>query len=402
MLGPNKWRLLTIVAGILLAHAIDSPVRAPRSTLVQHQQPQQYQSASTNVRNLYRPYQTFSNVDTVRYVERQFPANERTARQAFGSFRYPDNSRRRSDIRLNHTTQIDETPPPARLRPVFIPLNQESTNTKSASSTSSVSLNTTLIEEIQSRTDANIFNDSSDRQQIKFPDSAAAAAALPLRSSDDITGRRSGIQFTAQSQKFKNIFQPQGYREDNPDSANYQFPYSEELSPPAYDESRFARGIVAFEQQPAAVRAAAASSVPITVQQQDKLQKNFDDVTKFGDVNGPVTATLQQRQYSEYIDRPYDGRATYDSGNYYSGAYDEYSRSPRYYTAPKAAYVEYSDYPGPPRSRLITPWKSARSPRVVFPQAGDVFPSGAASVAPISASGSSAATSYNSDNVVFR
>lgn len=398
MLGPNKWRLLTIVAGILLAHAIDSPVRVPRTTLVQHQQ---YPSSVSNVRNLYRPYQIFSNVDTVRYVDRQYPANERTARQAFGSFRYTDSSRRRSDIRLNHTEDAAAaaatTKSPTRLRPVFIPLNQETKPSITKSESTPISLNTTIIEEIQSRTDANIFTESTNRQQIKFPDSSAvAAAALPLRSADDITGRRSGIQFTAQSQKFKNVFQPQGYREDNPDSANYQFPYSEELSSSAFDDLRYTRGV------------AAAAAAPITAQQQDKLQKvesnagvRFDDVTKFGDVNGPVTATLQQRQYSEYIDRPYDGRSAYDSGSYYSSPYDEYSRSPRYYTAPKAAYVEYSDYPGPPRSRLITPWKSARSPRVVFPQAGDVFPSGAASVAPVSASGS-AATSYNSDNVVFR
>lgn len=411
MLGPNKWRLLTIVAGLLLAHAIDSPVRtsisspqvlSTRSTStanlglsVQHVVPSwtaSARSAATGTRNLYRPYQTFSNIDNVRYVEKRFGNEQRNARQSFGSFRYPENSfdvsRRRSDGSIvSNVTDAATTKRPQRTkRPIYayIPLGQIQ-NAASGNTTydmTSTTSNTTNIDEIQSRTDTNIFPDEvTTRSKITFPGAAAE---------QDITGRRSGIQFAAQSQKFGNLFQPQGYREDNPSNPNYQFPYSEELSAVfnTEQEPRYTRGI-SFEQP----------RQPTTAQQQQQLQQQQqsstgnifrDDVTKFGDVNGPVTA-LQHRQYSDYIDKPY--YRPYENNGYYS-SFDEYSRSPRYYTPPKA-YVEYSEYPGPPKSRLITPWKSSRTPRVVFPQAGDTFPSGSGSTG----TGSS---SYASDNVVFR
>lgn len=416
MLGPIKWRLLTIVAGLLLANAIDSPVRSPVSPSVLSQRVtatpngsglivQQLPAwSSKTARNLYRPYQTFSNIDTVRYVERRFPVgnsgSDRNARQAFGSFRYPEDSfdvsRRRSDgsIPMNVTHSIETTTRRLkRTRPIYtyIPLEQIRSDSRSpplgnvsATNIPSPANTTSNIDEIQSRTDSNIFSEEevTSRTKVIFPGSIADNAAF------DITGRRSGIQFSAQSQKFENLFQPQGYREDNPSSPNYQFPYSEELSS-AYDqEARHTRGIL-FDQP--------AGRQPTTIQQSNAQKAFRDDVTKFGDVNGPVTS-LQQRQYSEYIDKPFGRQSSYDNvGGFYS-SFDEYSRSPRFYSPPKAAYVEYSDYPGPPRSRLITPWKSSRTPRVVFPQASDTFPTGSAS----SASGGSTSTGYASDNVVFR
>lgn len=419
MLGPIKWRLLTIVAGLLLANAIDSPVRTAVSPSVLSQRVtttpigsgltvQQLVPtwSSKTARNLYRPYQTFSNIDTVRYVERRFPVgssgSDRNARQAFGSFRYPEDSfdvsRRRSDgsLPLNVTQHTIDTTSrrPNRTRPIYtyIPLEQIQSGSRSppignVSATSAPSpVNTTSnIDEIQSRTDSNIFpeEEATSRPRVIFPGSIADNAAF------DITGRRSGIQFSAQSQKFENLFQPQGYREDNPSSPNYQFPYSEELSSVYDQEGRHTRGI-SFEQP--------AARQPTTIQQSNAQKAFRDDVTKFGDVNGPVTSLLQQRQYSEYIDKPFGRPSSYDNNGGYYSSFDEYSRSPRYYSPPKAAYVEYSDYPGPPRSRLITPWKSSRTPRVVFPQTSDAFPTGSAS----SATGGSSSSGYASDNVVFR
>lgn len=419
MLGPIKWRLLTIVAGLLLANAIDSPVRTSVSPSVLSQRVtttptgsgltvQQLPPTWTSktARNLYRPYQTFSNIDTVRYVERRFPVgssgSERNARQVFGSFRYPENSfdvsRRRSDgsFPMNGTQHHIEitTRRPNRTRPIYayIPLEQFQSDARSpavgnvsVTSVPSAANTTSSIDVIQSRTDANIFSEEevTSPSKVIFPGSIADKATL------DITGRRSGIQFSAQSQKFENLFQPQGYREDNPSSPNYQFPYSEELSSVYDQEARHTRGI-SFEQP--------AARQPTTIQQSNAQKAFSDDVTKFGDVNGPVTSLLQQRQYSEYIDKPFGRPSSYDnSGGYYS-SFDEYSRSPRYYAPPKAAYVEYSEYPGPPRSRLITPWKSSRTPRVVFPQTSDAFPTGSAS----STSGASSSSGYASDNVVFR
>lgn len=421
MLGPNKWRLLTIVAGLFLANAIDSPVRSAPNILsrtsvasdsgltqigikLEKYTPLWNGQKSSAARNLYRPYQKFSNVDNVRFVDKRYQ-NERIARQAFGSFRYPQNGgdmKRRSDNgnngNVSDTTLTSVKQKPQKSVYAYIPLGiiddrQLAENVTVVNTTPSPA----FTDKIQSRTGQTTFtfeDVSTVRSKITFPGSTAAPHI-----SHDITGRRSGIQFTAQSQKIENQFQPQGYREDNPNSPHYQFPYSEELS--EYNpETRYARGIV-FDQQ----------QRPQSLQQQ-KLQPASnakvqfrDDVTKFGDINGPITAMAPQpRQYnSDYSDTPYV--RPYDNGYYYPD--DQYSRSPRHYFPPKA-YVEYSDYPGPPRSRLITPWKSSRTPRVVFPQA-DSFPSapGAASTAAsgIGVSSSSAAgvaSLYNSDNVVFR
>lgn len=401
MLGTNKWRLLSIVAGLLLAHAIDSPAANPPRTITHTPQPfaapqgvtlQQFypstgtsQSGRSTSRNLYQPYDAFSKIDNVRFTDKRETSN-RGGRQLFGSFRYTNNGRRRSDSvqTFNSSSPAAVVSSSHRLVPrskpqySFIPLNQfkdpDAPSNTLTERSQNIPTNVSLSDEIQPRTDINIYAEET-RSKIVFPSESANA--------QDITGRRSGIQFAAQSQKLEIPFQPQGYREDNPTNPNYQFPYSEELSQGGFEpDTRYTRGI-SFEQQ----------RVPSTAQQHQSNQITFrDDVTKFGDVNGPVTS-LQQRQYSDYS--PFTSRP-FDSG-YYTSSYDEFSRSPRYYSPPPAAkFVEYSDYPGPPRSRLITPWKSSsRTPRVVFPQTGDDgFPTGSASGA--------TGGSYNSDNVVFR
>lgn len=409
MLGPNKWRLLTIVAGVLLAHAIDSPVRRSPNFLAKNYDTPSIVQATTiehfiprtvkTAKNLYRPYQTFSNVDNVRYIDKRF-WTDRSGRSAFGAFRYPYNdvSRRSDDsyaqqhapnvtnyeeITLSPATTTKPTKRDKVKRPTYtyIPLglyneqNQPKTNFSSTSPT---------IEEIQSRTDTDIFSEPvTDGNQI-FPSNA------PL--TQHIEGRRSGIQFPTQSQKLENPFTPQSYREDNLNNAEFQLPYSEELSQPESNELRYSRQ-VSYEQPSRTIR------FP-TSDRQATNEPFRDDVTKFGDINGPVT--VQHRQYSEYSDYI---RPSYET--YYSSS-DEYnSRPPRQYFPPKS-YVEYSDYPGPPRSRLTSPFKSSRTPRVVFPQSDLTFPGTSSGTSVTSGtSGTSAisgstGTGYGNDNVVFR
>lgn len=414
MLATNKWRLLSIVAGLLLAHAIDSPLaNTPRALT---QQPQTFAATegvtlqqlhpsaigiinrsarSSTTRNLYQPYNVFSKVDNVRFTANNGVSHNRVDRQMFGSFRFAnDGAKRRSDSLsvVNSSFPIlggaQNRRTKSKSQYSFIPLNQfkdpdAPSNTLMHRSTDRIN-NATILDGIQSRTDSNVFPEESpisSRSKIVFPTDSN-------RNQHDITGRRSGIQFAAQSPKLETPFQPQGYREDNPSSPNYQFPYIEELSLGGSEpDNRYARGIP-FEQ----------SRTPSTIQQQISANTPIafrDDVTKFGDINGPITS-LQQRQYNDFSDnRPFTIRPYDSSSGYYTSNYDEYSRSPRFNSPPPNKVVDYSDYPGPPRSRLITPWKSSRTPRVVFPQnTGDDggFPTGA---------GSTGGT-YNSDNVVFR
>lgn len=413
MLATNKWRLLTIVAGLLLAHAIDSPLANSPKSLTKQPNTfnaldgvtlQQFSPTAVGVkrsgrsaaaRNLYQPYNVFSKIDNVRFTASKHVSNDRADRQMFGSFRFTNNDRRRSDTMPEDNSSLPVAAG-ARSRNIrknsqysFIPLNQfkdpDSPSNTLMHRTDDNIANSTVLDGIQSRTDTNIYRDisTSSSAKIVFPTDVT-------RNQHDITGRRSGIQFAAQSQKLETPFQPQGYREDNPSSPNYQFPYIEELSLGGLEtDTRFSRGIP-FEQQ----------RVPSTIQQQISSNPQIafrDDVTKFGDVNGPITS-LQQRQYNDYTDiRPFTIRPYDTSGGYYTSSYDEFSRSPRFNSPPPNKIVDYSDYPGPPRSRLITPWKSARTPRVVFPQN-----TGEESSFPTGTAAGSTGASYSSDNVVFR
>lgn len=478
MLSSNKWRLLTIVAGILLAHAIDSPNRsAPRINQSSQQSPS-YRSApptSTHLgltlekvvplwnnnkrsfsqkrlaRNLYT---RFSNIDDVRYIERHqngYRNNVHDSPTIFGAYRYASpsylnegSSIRRSDIDAslfthgfkngtasNHFEEdIARTLKPTTLQVIkrhkyqYIPLSGTAIES------------TTLPDpEIRSRTDLNEYPDENHQHEngnvdIENEDSLTAGTelkehdqdeqlaeqseqipqALALRSAyqshssnkisfptanptyrilsetqtqsnddNDIRGRRSGMIFTQQSPKFDPPFIPQSYQEDDPSHQNFQAPYSEELSvEPA--EIRTARGaqFESYSHRSSVVQFPGPSSNHNT--------KSFrDDVTKFGDINGPITS-LQQRQFSDY----HEGIRTYDN-IYYS---DDYRRPRHYYpSASKSPFYEFNnEYANQPlRSRLIVPYKSSRTPRVIFPS-NDNSPNGIFN-----------GENYNNnDNVVFR
>uniref|UniRef100_A0A8W7PZR6 Secreted protein n=1 Tax=Anopheles coluzzii TaxID=1518534 RepID=A0A8W7PZR6_ANOCL len=102
MLGPTKWRLLTIVAGILLAHAIESPTSKGNKLNAQVRsftnpelglRIEQISPWSTGrnipARNLLVPHQLFSRVDNIRYIDSRTP-NSRHLQSTFGAFRIAD------------------------------------------------------------------------------------------------------------------------------------------------------------------------------------------------------------------------------------------------------------------------------------------------------------------------
>lgn len=485
MLGPNKWRLLTIVAGILLAHAIDSPNRsAPRLNQPTSQQKRSLPSLSSSIasptathlgltvekvapawnsyknrnsyserrlaRNLYTPYKRFSNIDDVRFVERSLTTGYRNnvldRHTTFGAFRFatPTNgvstARRRSDvdvappaIEYANTTltnplnedSIVTTSKPTTLQVIkrhkyrYIPLTNDN-HIEGVRKTVDFDVEATTLpdsdSEIRSRTDLNYYADEGDDDEAKQSDkpaeqSAEPSEALPqalalqssayephvsnkvtfpnpgydapdksLTQSSELQGRRSGITFTQQMPKFDPPFIPQSYQEDDPNHPNFQIPYNEELSPAEPTEIRTARG-VHYDNYPHR-----SSVVQFPGPSASHNAKPYrDDVTKFGDVNGPITS-LQQRQFNDY----YDGLRTYEN-IYYS---DDYRRPRQYYPATnKSPFYEYNgEYSSQPlRSRLIVPYKSSRTPRVIFPS-NDNLPGGLYNGENYS----------NNDNVVFR
>lgn len=479
MLGPNKWRLLTIVAGILLAHAIDSPNRSARRLNQPSSQQKRSSLASLSLhtptsptsthlgltiekvepvwnsyknsnnfserrlaRNLYTPFKWFSNNDDVRFIERHQKTGHRNKildqHTTFGAFRYasPSNSLntagRRSDVDVPfaleytnttlsnplHEDDVVTTSKPATLQVIkrhkyrYIPINNSNQIvTPNKKSDFPIETSTkTQDQEIRSRTDLNFYPDDQDAIQINqntqiigehsTESSGGIPQALALESSvrsqvssiaayssqkyeaptklsahlTELQGRRSGLTFMQQTPHIDPPYVPQSYQEDDPSHPNFQGPYSEELSPAEPTEIRTARG-AHYENYPHR-----STMVQFPGPSTNHKAKPFhDDVTKFGDIDGPITS-MQQRQYNDY----FDGLRTYDN-IYYS---DDYRRPRQYYSSTQK-YTEYSGLPL--RSRLIVPYKSSRTPRVIFPS-NDNLPTGLYNGENYS----------NNDNVVFR
>lgn len=485
MLGPIKWRLLTIVAGILLAHAIDSPRRTqkalPRNI---HETDLRFKVERTIpwnyrvVRNLYQPNQIYG--DSLRFIS-QGTSRVGKPNNVIRSFRYPNDyskmSRRSDDVLTSSSSSSESTsnqsingdvenyrePKPSYQ---YIPLyNLNSPQVTNSQLPQQSNIESVTIPGIVDVTQPPTTTTISTLSHVAFP------TEIP----DDLSGRRLGIPFQTQSHNYQNIFIPQTYNEDYVSfdaSGALQRPYNEEL-PPDYD-NRYGRGVsgetqspprqsspthddhqdpltseshirptrIEFNQnptqQPLALLSSTSSLSPPQslqqhqLQQQQQLQQHQqqhqlqqqqqhhqqqlpnlsslqpktyrDDVTKFSDVNGPVIS-IQRPYHNEFSEKQLirpafetgffgGGGGGVGIGNSAFGGSDGINsdyRSPRHYVFPPKAYIEYSDYPGPPRLNANPYYKSNRSPRVVFPQ--DIsttgFPSGPDST-------------YSNDNVVFR
>ncbi|XP_055680006.1 serine proteinase stubble isoform X2 [Lutzomyia longipalpis] len=353
MFGSNKWRLLTIVAGILLAHAIDSPARPSRTESHVGLTLHRGQGKATQlVHNLLAPQQIFSNVDNIRFME-VHQGVVGAPQGSFGSFRFP---------------------------PTVTPQRHEADNPVNATYTTP----SELLHFDYHHTKGNVdkFDEGEDEN---------------IETTTETSARRSGVPhygLTAAAQQYDHFFIPQGYREDHLNFAEaigvYQRPYSEDH---LTHDTRYTRGLAFPEDYPQT-----SSPAPQTY--------SHEDVTRFGDATGgPITGLQPSQPMPQIIhppQRPYGdfggveklGIRAFDASASAAVSYDTFRHPPRQFFPPKT-YVEYSEYPGPPKPKHISQppqfWRS-RTPRVVFPQSdGITFPSGASST-----------TNYANDNIVFR
>nr|XP_019547475.2 uncharacterized protein LOC109417777 isoform X2 [Aedes albopictus] len=471
MLGPTKWRLLTIVAGILLAHAIESP--SSKSNKLKGQvrtftnpdlglrieQIEPWGSRTITSRNLLVPHETFSNVDNVRYIDSR-TANSRLLRNTFGAFRFAEPNQpypvplqqpilpqqrraktfqnRRSDDGSHQPGVRLVQPDPSQLQPNAEPLpeplalyqDEDPYILGLQNVTKSRSMRYKLIpigyfyQEPNSppvltpiqNTQPPKVTQNDEPHHVVFPTNnpqQEPAAIDPQTNSSQsdfntMGARRSGIQFPPGPYKVANTFTPQGYSEDNfaftenlgvyhrpvhtAEDYDEQDPYDtrQQRSPTAApttqdpDSTEISRNMYAtryFRDFPR------PSPTPLDLRPAESLvrpsrliefpgvvnvkQPFRDDVTKFGDVNGPITAV--QRPYIDYG----DGKRyrAYDPNYFVSSPYQ-----------PNQPYFPSKLYTEPSQKIYQPPWKSSRSPRVVFPQGGDLTgPSG-----------------FGIDNVVFR
>lgn len=234
----------------------------------------------------------------------------------------------------------------------------------------------------------------SRRNNIKFPDSA-----------EDVTpGRRSGVHFPTDDRRHgKNLpfnpFVPPSYSEDSAVFGeginNLQRPYNEdEDSVNDNDRSSFRYYRDPFQSSVYSESESINRPTRIEFPTSFRLNPFKEEVTKFGDINGPITAIQRPIQdFSESRNRsPFESTPT----SFYTQQTDSF-RPSRHYFPPKA-YTEYGDYSltqsnskyyQPPSSGSSS-WKNPRQPRVIFPPSELPSASGTSSIY------------VNNENVVFR
>ncbi|XP_051859934.1 uncharacterized protein LOC117570407 isoform X2 [Drosophila albomicans] len=404
-------------------------------------------TAAPTARNLYAPYQRFSRQDDVSFKDvRQ--RTDGSIVQSFGSYRTarqsaaipPSVAQRRSDVEIIPAPSV-ELPLnelitiPKQLVPtlpenvtrqgrkrnyMYIPLQSEAESGTAAtllqlrpSRNASLSALGPPADGVaavahefgaalaaQAETQPQPQSDRTERSDLV----AAASSTDKLEYAEpENTSRRVGFQFPSYSLKPANPFYPQAYREDSPifdeaSAASGGFepqPYSEDAAPAPtptqYEthETRHTRQLY-FDSDvsPSSFEfpGLVANSKPHTLNAAVAAGKLYrDDVTKFGDINGPITALPQRLQRGLYF-----GDTEFRTG----------PPAPLRQFGPQKAFTEYvgpGDYQSSRKSRYF-PYKSSRSPRVVFPSNDNVGTTGP--------SGPSSAPSgngvYFSDNIAFR
>uniref|UniRef100_A0A182F5Z4 Uncharacterized protein n=1 Tax=Anopheles albimanus TaxID=7167 RepID=A0A182F5Z4_ANOAL len=512
MLGPTKWRLLTIVAGILLAHAIESPnaknannkLNAPVRTFSNPElglRVEQVSPWSTGqsrpARNLLVPHQLFSRVDNIRYIDSRTP-NSRNLHSTFGAFRYDQTPQQTAAVPAaaaaaaaaaeeHHATSVQRR----QSKAVQMRRSDETVEAPLAATGDQQSVAISVLPSPeqgyeQYNTYQNVSRQQRHQQQqhrykiipisyfyqedgqpspadlkpaqpnhppkdtendepphgSKLPsddqdhepaveqseEAANTESAAYSRSDTPMIGaRRSGLQFPGPVLKAANTFTPQGYSEESLTLGDnlgiFQQPVStaDEYGQPAEpdpglavggfdsrqtrasDDVDFGRNLYAnryfrdfpgrpgppppplLDLRPAETLARPSRLIEfpgaVNVKQPFRDQ---DQVTKFGDVAGPVTA----------IQRPFAGPEfglgdgaksfrTFDPNGYYTDSpYQSVpvpvngAGRPPYF--PAKLYTE-------PNQKIYQPLWKTRSPRVVFPQGDLSGPSG-----------------FGVDNVVFR
>lgn len=430
MLGPNKWILFTIVGGILLSihiDAIDSPTKALISPEIQsftnkklgitienlHNVPK---SSRRQLRNLVPPYQEFSNVDGVQFIDSR-SRNSKKLPGTFGSFRFdsgvnlrpssspPSPFRRRSDeydesigtypasaqlgdetnydfdysnedngtLALIHTSDNTYNRFQNRIIPITFVQAELAAAANNVVKTKRVQkVESEATSESNAEAKESVERSNKQLDQVRFPDKSIDGPRA-----EALTARRSGIQFAENESEIKpqnyNPFIPQSYSEESLNFGDaipqFQRPFNNEDIVVENENDRAAVGNRYYRPY---------------------IQPYRDEVTKFGDVNGPITSF--NRPVREYNDQTVSfPRTQFEST---VGYYEPDSpRPPRHFFPPKV-YTEYAaDYAPTPQinSKYYQPtysWKS-RQPRVVFPPSDFT-------------QGTTGTTYVGNENVVFR
>lgn len=416
MLGPHRWIVFTIVGGILLSIHIDASDLATKALT----DPEIPSFTNTNLgitienlklvpatsrrqlRNLVPPYQEFSSVDGIQFIDGR-SRNSKKLPGTFGSFRFdvksssPSPFRRRSDeyddsigtlpagqlsaddasydfdygSEDNSSFTLLQSTDRFRTKVIPITFTQEAPSDVKTEGQQKAEATKESEERSSKQLEDEKSNSSADSEQVRFPEESAE-----MPQAEALTARRSGIHFTQNESEIKpqsyNPFVPQAYSEES-------LSFGESI--PQFQRPFNNEDVVENENDRSAVS---------NRYYRPFIQPFRDDVTKFGDHNGPITTFNRPvREYTEQFSFP---RTQYESTGF-----TENARPPRHFFPPKV-YTEFapgaSDYTPQINAKYYQPpttqqptyaWKT-RQPRVVFPPTD--FTAGT--------------TYVGNDNVVFR
>ncbi|KAH8331418.1 hypothetical protein KR074_002780 [Drosophila pseudoananassae] len=392
-----------------------------------------FTTTPATARNLYAPYQSFSQQDDISFKDvRQ--RSDGTVVQSFGSYRTARQSggsaaaQRRSDVAVEivpapsvELPQGELITVPKQLVPtmpenvtrqgrqrnyMYIPLQESGQGVGSGALLQlRPSRNATLsalgppadgvaavAHEFASDFEVEVARDPERTERSDLMAAASSTDKLEYAEPEN-TSRRVGFQFPSYSLKPASPFHPQAYREDNPifgetSGGGYEpQPYSEDpVAAPAPTQQHETRHTRQLYFDPDTASSSFEFPGLVSNSKPHGLKIYRDDVTKFGDINGPITALPQQRPQRGF----YFGDTEFRTG------------PPIRQFGPQKNFQEYvgpSEYQGSRKSRYY-PYKSSRSPRVVFPtndNVGTTGPSG-----PAAGSAPSGNGVYFSDNIAFR
>lgn len=379
-------------------------------------------SQPNTARNLYAPYQRFSNSDVINFPNLLI-RSDGSAVQTFGSYRQSRSDMQTSKLanRRSDTAEVEIINAPAVELPsnplitvpkkvvpasavsnvtrqgrkrdyMYIPLRKDPSynyllQLKPKGNSSLHDLRPPPNEVVPTVPEIGdelpMFASKTERNDVVFPSSTVTSTDR-YDHGEETSSRQVGFQFPSYILNPSSPFQPQAYREDIPHFGESTGFDDVSLSQVSDKDKRLTRQLV-FEPEvsPSSytyeLSGLMSSAIPHTLNSAVAAGKQYrDEVTKFGDVNGPITA-LPQRLHR----------------NVYFGDSDVRTSSPvRPYTQQKKIndFLSTVD-PSSSRKSRYYPFKSSRSPRVVFPTNENV---------PLTGPSGTGTGVYFNDNVVFR
>lgn len=386
MLGPCKWRLLTLVTGLLLARADESPHSDYGLAFTSPELGVRVEQADVPSnragKNLLPPYQPFTLVDSIRYVDSSSNSGSKSqVPHSFGSYRFVDSSENgvgatpapinsnRSDVRRSDDEDIrlgleviqqSQQPYVSAAHDQYIPIKS---NNKIASAT----VFGTVMPVSDVETAASDNNPSLLLpQQINDDFSSSNTSQVEIVESIDLSedsrsARRVGFRFPEPPVSFV----PQSYSEDGSsfDASSIRHPFLDNHSGHTV-----------------------ASTTDQEGNEHTKLFELFGrsarDLSLSEGTAQPVRPVFlpDQAQAEAQLAVQRGGLRTYPT------IYYQNEPRPRHYFPPKI-YNDFNDFGGVTKPKFPATWKS-RTPRVIFP-VPDNPPTGLS-------------TQYANDNVVFK